>query len=173
MDIKMEMTDKEELFQKLDPKIITSWKISRWIRFGIFAVIMAIPTVILFISEVPKEVMIPTLIIDALILGYLTVTPFLYPAIEYRQWKYSISEDRVLIKHGIFFIQTTIIPVIRIQHVTISQGPIKRKLGISTIQINTASGGFKIEGLSDDNAKSIAESLKNKLLTRLNQQARI
>ena len=109
----------------------------------------------------------PVLVFDGLVGAYLLVTVFLYPLIEYRQWGYIITEDRVEIRHGIFFLQTTVIPVIRVQHVTISQGPINRKLGISTIAINTASGVFKIEGLSDANAKAVADSLKSKLLIRI------
>jgi len=162
-----------EYFQKLDPRIIKSWKISRWIRFGFFFLILGIPTLILGQQDFFAEIAIYILTFEALFGAYLIITPFLYPLIEYRQWGYVITEDRVEIKHGIFFIQATIIPIIRIQHVTIAQGPINRKLGISTITINTASGVFKIEGLSDENAKVIAQSLKSKLLIRMKQQQKV
>jgi membrane protein YdbS with pleckstrin-like domain len=161
-----EATDQKD-FQKLDPKIITSWKITRWIRVGFFVILLGIPTLILATQEFFSIIAIPVLVFDGLVAAYLMVTVFLYPLIEYRQWGYIITEDRVEIRHGIFFLQTTVIPVIRVQHVTISQGPINRRLGISTIEINTASGVFKIEGISDTNAKSIADSLKSKLLIRI------
>ncbi|MHB1483809.1 MAG: PH domain-containing protein [Saccharofermentanales bacterium] len=166
----MENNTDSGYFQKLDPRVIKSWKISRWIRFGFFFLVLGIPTFILAQQELFTEISIYILIFDALVGAYLIITPFLYPAIEYRQWGYVITEDRIEIKHGIFFIQTTIIPIIRVQHVTISQGPINRKFGISAITINTASGVFKIEGLSDENAKLIAQSLKSKLLIRMQQQ---
>ena len=168
-NIPTEASEQKE-FQKLDPKIITSWKIVRWIRAGFLIILLSVPTLILAAQEFFEVVAIPVLVIDAFAAAYLLITPFLYPLIEYRQWGYIITEDRVEIRHGIFFLQTTIIPVIRVQHVTISQGPINRKLGISTIEINTASGAFKIEGLSNANAKSIADSLKSKLLIRMKQQ---
>ncbi len=165
-----DITPVKENFQKLDPRIITSWKISRWIRFGFLAILFGVPTVILSLQEFFSVIAIPVLVFDGLAAAYLILTPFLYPAIEYRQWGYIITDDRVEIRHGIFFIQTTILPIIRVQHVTISQGPINRKLGVSTIEINTASGVFKIEGLSDSNAKSIADSLKSKLMIRIKKQ---
>ena len=62
------------------------------------------------------------------------------------------------------------IPIVRIQHITIFQGPINRKLGISCININTASGQFSIEGISNEDASLIAEGLKSKLYTRLEAQ---
>lgn len=158
-----------DAFNKLDPRIVTSWKISRWIRFGILEALIGAGLFLFLKQGFPSEIVVPVIMVDAVIFAYLVITPFLYPAIEYRQWGYIISEDRVDIRHGIFFIQRTIIPIVRIQHVTITQGPINRKLGVSTILINTASGVFKIEGLSDENAGLIAESLKSRLITRMNQ----
>jgi membrane protein YdbS with pleckstrin-like domain len=155
-------------FSKLDPRILTSWRISRWIRFGVVAIFQGAGFFIgSLMEDVPSEVTIIYLTFNLLLAAYFIIAAILYPLIEYRQWGYKITEDRVEIRHGIFFIQTTIIPVIRIQHVTITQGPINRKLGISTIFINTASGAFKIEGLSDENAKQIAEALKSKLVIRM------
>jgi membrane protein YdbS with pleckstrin-like domain len=156
-----------KIFQKLDPRIITSWRITRWIRFGVFAVFLTVPTILLGLQDFFGEIAPFVLPFDAMVGIYLLTTLFFYPLIEYRQWGYIITEDRVEIRHGIFFIQTTIVPIIRIQHVTLSQGPINRKLGISTIEINTASGAFKIEGLSEKDATAIAESLKSKLLHRM------
>lgn len=158
-------------YQKLDPRVIRSWKISRWIRLGITALLSVLPLV-LGLQGVFGGFTIPVFTINGILLLYMLVTVFLYPAIEYRQWGYLIAEDRVEIRHGIFFIETTMIPVIRIQHVTTTQGPINRRLGISTILINTASGVFKIEGLSEKDAGIIMDSLKSKLLDRIRQQDR-
>ncbi len=158
-----------DAFQKLDPRIVTSWRISRWIRFGLLEAIQTAGLAIFLKQGFPAEITVPVIILYAVIFLYLVITPFLYPAIEYRQWGYIISEDRVEIRHGIFFIQRTIIPIVRIQHVTITQGPINRKLGVSTILINTASGVFKIEGLSDRDADLIAESLKSRLVARIHR----
>lgn len=155
-------------FNKLDPRILFSWRLSRWIRFGVIAILQIIGFLIgSIIQDIPSEIVIMIWVFNILLAAYLITSAIIYPAIEYRQWRYKITEDRVEIRHGIFFIQTTIIPVIRIQHVAITQGPINRKLGISTIFINTASGVFKIEGLSDDNARLIAEALKSKLIIRM------
>lgn len=153
---------------KLDPKILFSWRLSRWIRFGVIALLQVAGFLIgSVMTDIPSEITITLIIFNLLLAAYLIITAILYPIIEYRQWGYKITEDRVEIRHGIFFIQTTIIPVIRIQHVAITQGPINRKLGISTIFINTASGVFKIEGLSDETARLMAEALKSKLVIRM------
>lgn len=157
-------------YHHLDKKIVTSWRVARLLRLAVIIVIMGIPTLILsrqdfFVRPAPY-----VYAMEALIFLYLIVTPFIYPVIEYRQWGYLILDDRIEIRHGIFFIATTIIPVIRVQHITIEQGPILRKLGLASVRIHTASGAFVIEGLAADTARTIAEALKNQIYTRLQAQ---
>jgi len=94
----------------------------------------------------------------------------IYPIIEYKQWRYAITEDKVEIRHGIFFVTTTVIPIIRVQHITISRGPIYRKLGLSSVKIFLASGSFDIEGLLENTATVISESLKSSVMERLNKE---
>lgn len=97
----------------------------------------------------------------------------IYPAIEYRQWFYSISEDRVEIRHGIFFIKNSIIPIIRIQHVTVEQGPIYRRFGLYNVVISLASGNFQILGLSREKAEEISKNLNHRLYARLESEGKI
>ncbi|MDO4546372.1 MAG: PH domain-containing protein, partial [Bacillota bacterium] len=74
------------------------------------------------------------------------------------------------IVHGIFFITRDIIPVIRIQNITVKQGPIYRRYDLHTVEIALASGKFEIVGLSRQTADEIAEALRQKLYTRLEQK---
>jgi membrane protein YdbS with pleckstrin-like domain len=111
--------------------------------------------------------------VDALLFLYLVITPFLYPMIEYRQWAYTVTGDRIEIRKGIFFISTTVIPIIRIQHIAIEEGIINRRLGLATVEIHTASGAFSIEGLSVENARNIADALKSKINSRLEAQNKV
>lgn len=157
-------------YNNLDKKIVTAWRITRFIRLIVIVLILGIPTFIL-----SRQVFFPLFApiiyaVEGIIFIYMIITPFLYPVIEYKQWGYIISDDRVEIKHGIFFIHTTVIPVMRIQHITIAQGPIIRKLGLSNVSIHTASGVFVIEGLSNEDARAITEALKAKLYTRFEAQ---
>ena len=49
------------------------------------------------------------------VFNYLFLGLLLYPELEYRQWGYIVEEDRVVIRHGIFFVKKVIIPIIRIR----------------------------------------------------------
>jgi membrane protein YdbS with pleckstrin-like domain len=91
----------------------------------------------------------------------------LFPKIEYLQWGYLVEEDRVVIRHGIFWVDKDIIPIVRIQNITVSQGPVMKKYGLFKIEMVLASGTFTIEGLKQDVADEIGENLKNRLYSRL------
>ncbi|QNU68416.1 PH domain-containing protein [Ruminiclostridium herbifermentans] len=154
-------------YQKLDSRILISWRIVRLISLVIVGLILTVALIIMSRVTFLEAYLIYGYIVAGIILSYMLLGLFLYPAIEYRQWGYIISDDRVEIRHGIFLIKITVIPIVRIQHITISQGPINRRLGISTINVHTASGVFAIEGISSEEASAMAEMLKSKLYIRL------
>ncbi|HEY5583627.1 MAG TPA: PH domain-containing protein [Ruminiclostridium sp.] len=157
-------------YNKLDKRILVSWRLVRLIGVFIIEAIMATTMVLLSKQSFFEPYIFFAYMFIGITTVYMLMALYLFPAIEYRQWGYIISEDRVEIRHGIFFVKNTVIPIVRVQHITISQGPINRKLGISVVNIHTASGQFGIEGISNEDASSIAEGLKSKLYTRLDSQ---
>ncbi len=92
---------------------------------------------------------------------------FIYPKLEYEQWRYLVTEDRVEILHGIIFRQKTILPIIRIQNISVNQGPINRGLELFDIQMATASGSFDIPCLEKEVSDGISENLKNRIYDRI------
>lgn len=152
---------------KLDKKAIASWRIGRVLSFAIlFLACAALRIISGRIPQLDPFLWIITLALSVIVL-YKLLGILIYPMIEYRQWGYYITEDKVDIHHGIFFVTNTIVPIIRIQHITVSQGPINRRLGLYDVELSLASDNFKIECLAKDVADEIAENLKNKLYTRL------
>ena len=151
---------------KLDKKAITSWRISRLVRLPIWLIVCAAA----FIGGMfmPAAGLVVKVLAVALAV-YKIAGIVVYPQIEYKQWGYQIHEDRVDIRHGIFFIDHTIVPVIRIQHITVSQGPVNRKLGLYEVEMALASNNFEIPCLSKTVADEIAENLKNRLYSRLEE----
>lgn len=154
-------------YVKLDKKAVTSWRIGRLIGF---IVVLAICGALCLISGLIGAIA-PYRWLILLVLGlfvlYKLVGLILYPLIEYRQWGYFITEDKVDIRHGIFFITNTIVPIVRIQHITVSQGPINRKLGLYDVEMSLASDSFTIECLAKEVADEIADNLRAKLYVRL------
>jgi len=97
----------------------------------------------------------------------LLLNTFLYPFIEYKQWKYVITEDKVDFSEGIFGVTRTIVPIIRIQHIKLEQGPINRLFKLTNIEIVTAGGSHKIPNLEVETAEKISEYLKDKIRVKV------
>lgn len=148
-------------YSKLDVKAKKSWFISRFIALIIFS---ALSITIRFIAhnKLGDKGWIASIII-ALIILLLILNTFVYPTIEYKQWQYTITEDKIELIHGIYFIKTTLIPIVRIQHIKTSQGPINRKLGLSNIEIHTAGGMHEIPNITKEKAEELSQYLKDKV----------
>jgi membrane protein YdbS with pleckstrin-like domain len=106
----------------------------------------------------------------AILILFQLLNTFIYPQIEYRQWKYIINSERLEFSEGIYFIKHTIVPIERIQHISIDQGPINRKLNLANIQVNTAGGMFTIPNLEKDKAEEIGQLLRSKVSENLRQE---
>ena len=157
-------------YNKVNPKAIKSWRIGRGIFF-LIVLIMAIPGEI-FLATLEWDSIWKLVIMAGvgILVCYLAVGLVIFPIIEYKQWGYKVEEDKVVIRHGIFYIKKTIIPIIRIQNITVSQGPINRKLGLYAVEMALASGSFSIEGLDKETADTISENLKSCLYQRISEK---
>ncbi len=160
---------KEELV-KLNVKAISMWRVSNAIQSVILLAIVAVCRFTFIRVEFFDYIRVYIDILIALFVGWLILEVVLLPKIQYARNGYAISTDRVLIKNGIFLFKISNIPVVRIQHVSLSQGPISRLYKLAKVTIHTASGSFTIEGLEFDVANEISEHLKTKLTDRLNSK---
>ena len=156
--------------KRLDPKAKTMWRVSRTLGL---VIIIGISAGVWFL--ILRELSIFSPAVKLLIVGVPVLLQVLnlliYPPIEYLQWAYLITPDRIEIHKGIFFHSIDVIPISRIQHVTQSEGPIARLFKLATLSIHTAGGSFKIVGLGRDTAQSVADSLKDVVNLKLAEQA--
>lgn len=89
----------------------------------------------------------------------------LHPKLEYRQWSYRITETNICYNHGIYVKRFTMIPISRIQHLELKQGPVLKHFGLSNVQIYTAGQSHEIVALKTVEAEEIIENI-NKLILK-------
>ena len=158
-----ESTDKI-VYQKLDPKAIRLWRLSRFIGLIILIILLIAGYLITAnrFNDLPGDLSwIQWYVIGSLIIiAFQLLNILVYPIIEYRQWSYCLTPDRIEIKKGIIFHQTTIIPITRIQHVTVNEGPLARLYKLAGLDIMTAGSSSKIDCLSADIARQLCDQLK-------------
>ncbi len=70
--------------------------------------------------------------------GLLLVFVLVWPGIEFRYARWTWDEDGLEIHRGVFWQHRITIPISRIQHVDVSQGPLQRQFGLGKVTVHTA-----------------------------------
>ena len=94
----------------------------------------------------------------------ILVWAVVYLVVLYRQAKvigYAERDDDLLIRRGIMFRRTTVVPYGRLQFVDVDSGPIDRMFGLATVKLHTASAATDatIPGLPRPDADRLRDSL--------------
>lgn len=160
--------------RRIDPRAIKKWRLTRLI--ALLIMLAAIITAYFLLwhritDGMPADAVRRAAVISGLAAGAIILLQIInlivYPEIEYRQWSYCLTADRIEIKKGIIFHSTTIIPITRIQHVTVSEGPFARLYSLAKVDITTAGSTSEIDGLAAETARELCERMKNAVNTKV------
>lgn len=101
-------------------------------------------------------------------IGRLVLIPY-----HYHFWRYRIGADFVEIQHGFIMRVHESIPIIKIQNISLDQGPLLRWQHLEDVTIQTASSSHTIEGLEIKEAEGLRDQLislnKQEVLAHENQ----
>ncbi|MDJ0320786.1 PH domain-containing protein [Pseudarthrobacter sp. PS3-L1] len=88
---------------------------------------------------------------------------------QVRALGYAERDDDLLVRRGIIFQRTLVVPYGRMQYVDIAAGPFERSLGLCTLKLHTASAGTNatIPGLPADEGARLREQLSARGEARL------
>ncbi|AMA51178.1 MULTISPECIES: PH domain-containing protein [Bacillus] len=87
------------------------------------------------------------------------VTVFIIPKIRHKVWRYEVHEHEIDIQSGIFVVTRVIVPMVRVQHVDTSQGPLLKKYNLATVKISTAATVHSIPALEMEEADRLRDSI--------------
>jgi membrane protein YdbS with pleckstrin-like domain len=88
------------------------------------------------------------------------------PLRRYRSWGYRLVEDELHIRSGLWVRSHTIVPFSRVQHIDVTQGPLERRFGVSTLVLHTAgtrNSAVALPGLGVDEAGRIRDIIRGKI----------
>ncbi|PZR03871.1 MAG: hypothetical protein DI539_25915 [Flavobacterium psychrophilum] len=128
-----------------------------------FLISATIIGVCLYFIEELRSYWLAVILIYALLLLFSTVINL----ISFRNRGFAFRNHDVIYKSGAIVLETTIIPYNRVQHVTLHEGILSRKLGLATIEIFTAGGinsDIKVPGIEKEHAEKIKQLLMGKIL---------
>ena len=138
--------------RRISSKGLTVWRISGAIH-SFFALLVSGAAVALTIIFDWPSVIIGIAVLALVLYAYLFI--ILFPTLRWKRWRYEVRENEIELQHGVFVIKRTLVPMIRVQHVDMQQGPILRKYQLATITVSTAATVHEIPALEMDEAEEL------------------
>ena len=157
---------------KLDKSVLKLWYIRAAIgALALVGVVVGI-LLILIATEFAGKVMlavslsvgIPTVLILSVIL--------IMPALRYKMFSWGYDSKRIIVRQGVIFRRSVVIPVCQIQDLHRTQGPIMIMLKLSDVTISTAGSNFDLSTLTTDEADRMIDELEQNLETRIEELKR-
>ena len=90
----------------------------------------------------------------------------LSPGRRYRAWGYAMDKEELHVRRGVVTRIYTIVPLGRIQHIDVSQGPIERPLGLARLILHTAGtlhSQVTVPGLRRDDAEAMRDEIRGRI----------
>ncbi len=158
------MTEAPQTVDKqLDPRSISLSRTVTGIVAGVIGFIQ------LFVATMVTLFGDPSTVGKWVLFGVAVVVPglfllwaWLWPPLHHRHVRYRDDHDGIWIKQGVWFRTETSIPISRIQHIDVTQGPIARAYGLGTLIVYTAGTQHASEslgGLAHEEAVRIRDRL--------------
>lgn len=90
------------------------------------------------------------------------------PVRHFGAWRYGLGADELRLRRGVLTEVETHVPLARVQHVDISQGPIERAFGVCRLLLHTAGTANSLvvlPGLSRATAEAIRDEIRARIRT--------
>ena len=142
----------KQLEEKLPLSAKSIWRIYSFIQIAILSIVYIVLLYILKDSSVPLYVKI----IAGLVLAiYFIIIVLVIPKVRWSILSYEVRDHEIEIQTGLFIVKRTIIPIIRVQHVDVMQGPLIKKKNLANIDITTAATTHTIPLLHSKDADEL------------------
>lgn len=138
----------------LDPAYVKVMRIGA----AFFAIV---PLTAAAVLEIAQLTVFGLFIIPALLLSAWWI--FVVPGRRYAHWGYALGNDRLRVERGYLFYSDTVVPLGRIQHIDVDQGPIMRRYDLATLTVHTAGNhgaSVSLPGLRHEDAIAMREAIR-------------
>lgn len=103
--------------------------------------------------------LIPVAFLDLVVLIYA----YVFPKLQYDRYKYIINEKEIIVKSGVIFKSTFVIPLVQVQDISTTQTPFQILFKIKSVTLSTAGSNHLIVGINDSVAEEIIQDVKEKV----------
>ncbi len=157
-----EVVDGEE--HPVDPRSV---KIARMVGLPVTLLIALVPLLVITIGwavgSMPTWLYLRLLGGLLLLLSVPLTLAYRWPAARHKRLRYLVDEGGLRIRRGVFWRKVIWIPISRVQHTDVSQGPLQRKYELATLTVHTAGtagASISLAGLEHGIATRLSDHLR-------------
>lgn len=140
----------------LDQKVVAVWRIQSLLSWGLLTLAALVAGIVMTGAGLGPLLSWAALLVT---LAGLLLSLTVAPAWRYRRWRWEVTEDEVRLQKGLLVVERAVIPMVRVQHVDTSQGPIMGAFGLSEVRVWTAAGSHSIPALADEDAQRLRDKI--------------
>ena len=88
------------------------------------------------------------------------------PGRHYRAWRYAMDAEDLKVRRGVWIETLTLVPLDRVQHIDLSQGPIERAFHVCRLIVHTAGTQYSrivVPGLSRADAERMRDEIRARI----------
>lgn len=141
-----------QLEEKLPLSAKSIWRIYSFIQIALLFIVYILLLYILDNEIIPLYV---KSIVGLVLVAYFFVIALIVPNVRWDILSYEVRDHEIEIQTGLFIVKRTIIPIIRVQHVDLKQGPLIKKKNLANIDITTAATTHTIPLLRSKDADEL------------------
>lgn len=148
---------------RLDPAVVTIERIVGWIFTGVVLLVgLIVLGVVAFNVGLTNIVTGVCLMIYILISAFLVWATHVLPKKAYEHAGWILTASGLEIRSGIWWRSQISVPLVRVQHTDVHQGPLMRKFGLAKLIVHTAgteNSAVELNGLSFATAQRLRDAL--------------
>ena len=116
-----------------------------------------------------QEVGLPRGAILLPLLVPLIYAVFVSPGRRWRAWGYVMDGEELQLRRGVWSQVHTVVPLERVQHIDVAQGPLERSLSVARLIVHTA-GTMHSQVVLPGLSREIAEHMRDEIRARIRQE---
>lgn len=124
------------VFHPLDPVAIKLWRFEGLTTLGVLFVVTIVTLGVLWLLSLIPGWIGP--VVWAVLGSLLYLSTLWHPPRRYDAWSYRLTEQVLELRYGVFWRTSVMIPLTRLQHVDLKQGPLDRRWGVASLEVHTA-----------------------------------
>jgi hypothetical protein len=159
------LPDSTTSWQPIDPRSIPAGRVSGMVSAGMMAAGALFATLLVLFTQLawPAKLMLVALMWVGVLLSLTGA--LVLPAWRYRFTTWRLTDEGLEIRRGRYFRSRLAVARSRVQHTDVSQGPVQRVFGVSTLTLYTAGtehAAITLPGLTPETAIGLRAALTGK-----------